>query len=137
MRPRSRSTWDSIAGRRQAGSGGRTTTAGTILKTSFQGGSTAARLKTACDNQVTIFLNGKQVATSDEWQEPVEADVQRHVRPGRNELIAEVANQGGPAGFIFKLALKAARRPSPLRRFRRLVDRRRAARFEGRGRTRA
>ena len=26
--------------------------------------------------------------------------------PGRNELVAEVANQGGPAGFVFKLALK-------------------------------
>ena len=49
-----------------------------VLKTSFQGGSMAARLKAACDNQVTIFLNGKQVASSDEWQEPVEADVQRH-----------------------------------------------------------
>ncbi len=79
-----------------------------LLKTTFEGGSTAARLKTACDNQVTIFLNGKQVATCDEWSEPVEADVQRHVRAGRNELIAEVSNQGGPAAFVFKLALKNA-----------------------------
>jgi putative heme-binding domain-containing protein len=79
-----------------------------VLKTSFDGGSVAARLKTTCDNQVTIFLNGKQVASNDEWQEPVEADVQRLIRPGRNELIAEVANQGSAAGFIFKLALKQA-----------------------------
>jgi putative heme-binding domain-containing protein len=77
-----------------------------VLKTSFEGGSTAAILKTACDNQVTISINGKQVATCEDWQEPVEADVQRHVRPGRNELVAEVANQGGPAGFVLKLALK-------------------------------
>ncbi|MGP0065858.1 MAG: c-type cytochrome [Isosphaeraceae bacterium] len=77
-----------------------------VLKTSFEGGSTAAVLKTACDNQVTIVLNGKSVATCEDWQEPVEADVQRYVRPGRNELLAEVTNQGGPAGFVFKLALR-------------------------------
>ncbi len=77
-----------------------------VLKTSFEGGSVAAMLKTACDNEVTIFINGKQVATCEDWQEPVEADVHRQIRPGRNELVAEVANQGGPAGFVFKLALK-------------------------------
>ncbi len=77
-----------------------------FLKTAFQGGSTAARLKTACDNQVTIYLNGKQVVSSDEWQTPVEADVHRYIRSGRNELVAEVANQGGPAAFVFKMALK-------------------------------
>jgi putative heme-binding domain-containing protein len=77
-----------------------------ILKTSFIGGSTAAVLKTACDNQVTIFLNGKQVASNDDWQEPVESDVQAEIKPGGNDLVAMVENQGGPAGFIFKLALK-------------------------------
>jgi putative heme-binding domain-containing protein len=76
------------------------------LKTSFQGGSTAARFKASCDNQVTIFLNGKQVAACDDWEQPVEADVQKHVLAGRNDLIAEVSNRGGPAGFVFKLALK-------------------------------
>ncbi len=80
-----------------------------FLKTTFDGGATVARLKTACDNQVAIFLNGQQVATCDDWQAPVEVDVRRYVRPGRNELIAEVANQGGPAAFLFKLALKDAR----------------------------
>ena len=77
-----------------------------FLKTAFNGGSTAARLKATCDNQVTIYLNGKQVVSSDEWQEPVEADVERLIKPGRNELVAEVTNQGSAAGFILKLALK-------------------------------
>ncbi len=76
------------------------------LKTTFKGGSTAARFKASCDNQVTIFLNGRQIAAHDEWEVPLEVDVQKHVLPGRNELIAEVTNQGGPAGFLFKLALK-------------------------------
>ena len=79
-----------------------------FLKTTFEGGSVAARLKATCDNQMTIFLNGKQVATSDEWQEPIEADVQPQIRPGRNELVAEVTNQGSAAGFLCKLALKQA-----------------------------
>ncbi len=81
---------------------------GYFLKTSFNGGSIAAQLKTTCDNQVTIFLNGKQVADCDDWQDPVDADVQRYIKPGRNELIAEVANQGSAAGFLLKLALKQA-----------------------------
>jgi putative heme-binding domain-containing protein len=76
------------------------------LKTSFKGGSTAARFKASCDNQVTIFLNGSQVASCDDWENPIESDIQKHVLLGRNELVAEVANQGGPAGFVFKLALK-------------------------------
>lgn len=79
-----------------------------VFRTTFTGGSTAARLRTACDNQVTIYLNGKQVASSDDWQDPVEADVQRAILPGRNEIVAEASNQGGPAAFIFKLALKDA-----------------------------
>jgi putative heme-binding domain-containing protein len=87
------------------------------LKTSFDGGSVAARLKVACDNQATVYLNGKQVAAADDWQEPVEADVQQSLKPGRNELIAEVTNQGGPAGFLFKLALK-----EPAGRFRYIVS---------------
>ena len=55
---------------------------------------------------MSIFLNGKQIAAHDEWEVPLEVDVQKHVLPGRNELIAEVTNHGGPAGFLFKLALK-------------------------------
>lgn len=81
---------------------------GYFLKTSFNGGSIAAQLKTTCDNQATIFLNGKRVADCDDWQDPVAADVQRYIKPGRNELIAEVANQGSAAGFLLKLALKQA-----------------------------
>jgi putative heme-binding domain-containing protein len=77
-----------------------------FLKTSFDGGSIAARLKATCDNEVTIFLNGQRILSSDDWQEPIEADVQRQIRPGRNELIAEVTNQGSAAGFLCKLALK-------------------------------
>jgi putative heme-binding domain-containing protein len=75
------------------------------LSTEFTGGSKSARLKASCDNKVTLFLNGKQVATSDSWQEPIELDVQSSLKPGSNDLQAVVENEGGPAAFVFKLAM--------------------------------
>ena len=75
------------------------------LRTEFSGGSTAARLKATCDNQMTIWLNGQQVATSDEWQSPVEVNVQKHIQSGKNVLLVEASNEGATAGFVLKLAL--------------------------------
>src|SRR4051794_4481123 len=31
-----------------------------------------ARLRVTCDNRFTLFLNGKEIASSTEWQSPVE-----------------------------------------------------------------
>jgi putative heme-binding domain-containing protein len=76
-----------------------------ILRKEFEGGSTAARLKAACDNRMTLSLNGREIASGDNWQTPVEVDVQKLLKPGKNVLEAEVANVGGRAGFVLKLAL--------------------------------
>jgi putative heme-binding domain-containing protein len=76
-----------------------------VLRTEFMGGSTAARLKAACDNRMKIALNGQEVAHGDNWQAPVEADVQKYLKPGKNILTADVTNEGGPAGFVLKLVL--------------------------------
>ena len=75
------------------------------LRTEFHGGSTAARLKATCDNGMTVWLNGQLVATSSEWQSPVEVDVQKHIQPGRNVLLVEATNEGAVGGFVLKLAL--------------------------------
>jgi putative heme-binding domain-containing protein len=75
------------------------------LRTEFAGGSTAARLKATCDNEMTIFINGKEVVSSSTWEQPVELDVQKYLKPDKNLLVAQVTNHGGPAGFILKLAL--------------------------------
>ncbi len=64
-----------------------------------------ARLRVTCDNRFTLYLNGKPVATSTEWQSPVEADVTKLLVPGENVLEAEVGNDGGQAGFVLQLAL--------------------------------
>ncbi len=76
-----------------------------VLTQEFDGGSTNARLKASSDNQMTLFVNGQRVASSDEWQQPVEVDIQKHLQPGKNVLRAEVANAGGIAAFACKLAL--------------------------------
>ncbi len=76
-----------------------------ILTKQFDAGSvTIAKLKVSADNHVILSLNGKQIAASDEWNEPAEADVTKLLKD-KNELVAEVRNDGGPAGLVFKLAM--------------------------------
>lgn len=76
-----------------------------FLRTEFVGGSTAARLRVTCDNEMTVWLNGKEVAESETWERPVEADVQKFVNADKNVLVARIVNHGSAAGFILKLAL--------------------------------
>lgn len=60
----------------------------------------------SCDNVGTLMLNGKQIASSSEWQQPMSADISRYLVAGKNTLTAKVANQGGIAAFVLKLAIK-------------------------------
>jgi putative heme-binding domain-containing protein len=76
-----------------------------FLRRTFQGGSKEAWLKAACDNHMVLWLNGREIARGDDWQSPVEIDVQKYLKEGENVLLAEVRNEGGPAGFVLKLAL--------------------------------
>src|SRR4028119_1378731 len=39
-----------------------------------------------CDDQMKVFLNGKQIADSDDWKHPVRADVISALKPGENVL---------------------------------------------------
>lgn len=58
-----------------------------------------------CDNEVKLFINGKEVGRSSEWQAPVTKDISSLLKTGKNSIRAEVANEGGTAGFAFKLIL--------------------------------
>ncbi|HTU89522.1 MAG TPA: c-type cytochrome [Gemmataceae bacterium] len=78
-----------------------------LLRKEFDGGATAGRLKAACDNRMRLLLNGQEIARADDWERPVEADVSKLLKPGKNVLEADVTNAGGPAGFVLKLALTA------------------------------
>jgi len=77
-----------------------------FIRTEFAAaGIKAAKLKVTADNHVVLFVNGKQVASSDEWKDAAEADVTKLLKAEGNEIVAEVTNEGGAAGLVFKLAL--------------------------------
>jgi len=77
-----------------------------FLKTAFDGaGLKSAALIASCDNLMTVSLNGKRVASSDTWQEPVVVDVTRQLAAGENVLSVDAGNQGGVAGLALKLVL--------------------------------
>ncbi len=76
-----------------------------VAEFKLDGPAKSARIKATGDNSVTVFLNGKNVGSSDTWQEPFEADVLSSLKAGTNEIRAEAANAGGVAAFAFKLAI--------------------------------
>jgi hypothetical protein len=81
----------------------------------------AAFAVATCDNSFRLFVNGRQVATSDNWQTPVELDLSKTLQPGSNTVAVEAVNfpdaatkKGlefsgpNPAGFIFALAVQSS-----------------------------
>lgn len=65
----------------------------------------AARIKASCDNEGTIYVNGKRVASSSEWQDPMDVSVTANLQTGSNLIEAEVSNSGGIAAFVLKLVV--------------------------------
>ncbi|MBM4023550.1 MAG: heme-binding protein, partial [Planctomycetes bacterium] len=78
------------------------------LTKTFPGGGRRAVLVATADNQMRVSLNGQEIAVSDNWEQPVTVEVGDRLRDGDNELVAEVANDGGPAGFSCRLEIVAA-----------------------------
>lgn len=76
-----------------------------FVRKTLKGTSQFAFLKASCDNVMTVWVNGEKVATSETWSEPVEADIKSRLKQGENLIEAEIANAGGPAGFVAKIAL--------------------------------
>ena len=76
-----------------------------VLRKEFPGGAIAATLWATADNAVTLFLNGKEIGSSDEWTEPILVDLAGRIVEGRNELTAVVKNEGAAAGFACKIVL--------------------------------
>jgi len=65
----------------------------------------AATLLAVADNDLTVFLNGKPLGTSGDWQQPLRRELRKELRQGQNELLVEAKNAGGPAGFALKLVM--------------------------------
>lgn len=79
-----------------------------VARKMFRGGSKAARVRTSADNVVRLSINGQRIGESNEWSTPLDADIQKYVKEGDNLIEAVIVNNGGPAAFVFKLALQAA-----------------------------
>ena len=62
-----------------------------------------------CDNKFSLFLNGKKIASGDNWQSPTAVRLQGLVA-GQNELLVVAENQGSepnPAGLFFEARIWA------------------------------
>lgn len=67
----------------------------------------AALLATA-DNGGVVFLNGRKVTTTGEWQTPVTTLVTDALRAGDNELLVVVTDAGGAAGLRLEVRARLA-----------------------------
>ena len=76
-----------------------------LLKRSFSSSVPEGRLKATCDNEMTLKLNGRTIATSSNWESPIEVDVSEYLIQGENLLEAIVGNRGGIAAFGLQLGL--------------------------------
>ncbi len=58
-----------------------------------------------CDNAFTMKVNGKLVATSNDWQAPVRFNIASHLIKGENSIQVAGEMFGGSAGFICQLII--------------------------------
>jgi putative heme-binding domain-containing protein len=77
-----------------------------LSKTFAANGAKDARVRVTCDNTFVLFVNGKRVAASTEWQQAVEVEVK--LVAGDNLIEAEVTNEGSAGGFILQLVTDKA-----------------------------
>ena len=57
-----------------------------FVRKTFKGTAQFARLRATCDNSMTLYVNGKKVASSSNWESPVEVDVKQHLTNGENTM---------------------------------------------------
>ncbi len=62
-----------------------------------------ASLAASCDNALEVWINGRRVGDSRDWQQPLRVDVAAHLVAGRNVVAVRAENEGGAAGLVLKL----------------------------------
>ncbi len=60
------------------------------------------------DNSFVLYVNGRRVGEGDNWARLYRFDITHFLRPGRNVIAAECANEGGPAGFLLQGEVRTA-----------------------------
>ena len=59
-----------------------------------------------CDNEFTLFVNGRRVMESKNWATPAKFDIAKHMQRGRNVIAVQATNiAAGAAGFILRAKL--------------------------------
>ena len=59
-----------------------------------------------CDNEFTLFVNGRRVIEGKNWATPAKFNIAEHLRPGRNVIAVQATNiAAGAAGFILRAKL--------------------------------
>jgi putative heme-binding domain-containing protein len=78
---------------------------------------TTARLYGTCDNHMTVYINGKEVVASDNWEAPVFRDVTdafvnpaKGTGPARNVIAVKAHNNEGPAGLLLRIILQGSKK---------------------------
>ncbi len=64
-----------------------------------------------CDNDFTLFINGREISRGNNWQQPVGLVLNGKLRKGKNQIVAVAHNAGdkpNPAGFYFEARAKLA-----------------------------
>jgi putative heme-binding domain-containing protein len=67
-----------------------------------------AEISAACDDEAKVYLNGKQVLKSPNWQKAVRANVTKSLKEGENVIAVVGKNNGGEAGLVLKLDVSMA-----------------------------
>jgi putative heme-binding domain-containing protein len=77
----------------------------------FSAGQTAALIAT-CDNTMSLTINGKRLASSGNWGAPIKLDITKQLKIGKNQLVAQVGNEGNVGGFVAKIVLSQGKKKS-------------------------
>ena len=71
----------------------------------LKGSIKSAKLYTTCDNHMQLWINGKEIHSSDQWESPLLADITKVLSIGKNTFAVRARNDGGVAAFVFKLVV--------------------------------
>ena len=75
----------------------------------FAKGQSGAVIAT-CDNVMALTINGKRLASSSAWEMPIQIDMTKHLKVGKNVFVAHVQNEGSVGGFVAKIKLSQGKK---------------------------
>lgn len=80
-----------------------------FFRTEFDldGTAQSAILAGACDNELTVFVNGDRALRHGNWEMVAVAPVKANLRPGKNVIAVQASNKAGAAGLFCRLTIIA------------------------------